>query len=68
MGSLDSYLGELDARLGDINVIAPKVSVILTNYNYSKYIRHCLESVAAQDYSTLECVVVDDSSVSVPKG
>jgi hypothetical protein len=62
VGSVGSYLHYLDARLEDIDVVAPKVSIIITNYNYSKYVRQCLESVAAQDYPALECVVVDDCS------
>jgi glycosyltransferase involved in cell wall biosynthesis len=62
VGSIKSYVQYLDPRLSDIDVVAPRVTIILTNYNYSKYIRQCLESVAVQDYPALECVVVDDCS------
>ena len=41
---------------------APLVSIVITSYNYAKYIRDALESVAAQTYRPLECIVVDDCS------
>lgn len=62
MGSLASYVTMLDARLGKVNACAPKVSVIVTNYNYADYIVDCLHSVSRQDYPAIECVVVDDGS------
>lgn len=62
MGSLASYVTTLDARLGQVNTCAPKVSVIVTNYNYADYIVDCLQSVSRQDYPAIECVVVDDGS------
>lgn len=41
---------------------APKVSVIIPAYNCEKYIDKCLESVFAQNYPSLEVVVVNDGS------
>lgn len=40
-----------------------KVSILTTAYNYPKYIRHAIQSVADQDYKDeIEMVVVDDCS------
>jgi len=51
-----------DIRLGHAGVSAPRVSFIVTNYNYGPYIVECLESVARQTFSNWECIVVDDVS------
>ena len=40
----------------------PKVSVVITLYNYKKYIRECLQSVVGQTFRDWECIVVDDMS------
>jgi glycosyltransferase involved in cell wall biosynthesis len=40
----------------------PLVSVVVTAYNYERFILSCLNSVAAQSYTNLECIVVDDCS------
>lgn len=43
---------------------SPDISVVVTNYNYGKYIRRCLRSLMNQDLerSRYELVVVDDHS------
>ncbi len=41
---------------------APRISVIVPSYNYEKYIRARIESVAAQDMPILEIIVLDDCS------
>lgn len=40
----------------------PRVSVVVTSYNYAAYIASALDSIAAQDYPNLECIIVDDAS------
>lgn len=37
-----------------------KVSIIIPVYNVSEYIERCLNSVIAQTYTDLECIIVDD--------
>jgi glycosyltransferase involved in cell wall biosynthesis len=41
---------------------APTVTVIVTLYNYARYIEDCLDSIAAQTQLGLELIVVDDCS------
>ena len=39
-----------------------KASIIVTNYNFSQYLRECIESIINQTYTNLEIIVVDDGS------
>jgi len=39
-----------------------KVSIIINNFNYAKYISSCIESAVAQTYGNLEVIVSDDGS------
>lgn len=39
-----------------------KFSICIPNYNYSKYIGNCIESVLAQTYDDFEIVIVDNAS------
>ncbi|MBI5211578.1 MAG: glycosyltransferase family 2 protein [Elusimicrobia bacterium] len=41
---------------------APKVTVAVSVYNYRRYLRECLDSVAGQTLGPLDLVVVDDGS------
>ena len=42
--------------------MVPDVSIIITNYNYSKYISRCLRSCLNQERVRFEVIVVDDCS------
>jgi glycosyltransferase involved in cell wall biosynthesis len=41
---------------------APSISVIIPVYNGAAYLSACLKAVAASDYRSYECIVVDDGS------
>ncbi|MBF0160502.1 MAG: glycosyltransferase [Magnetococcales bacterium] len=62
---------ELFARIKrDINPIVavnaaqltPKISVLIPCYNHADYVGGAIESVLAQDYGSIEIIVVDDGS------
>jgi glycosyltransferase involved in cell wall biosynthesis len=38
------------------------VCIVITNYNYGRFISSAIKSAAAQDYSSLHLIVVDDGS------
>ena len=40
----------------------PLVSIVITNYNYSRYLRAAIDSGLAQTYPQVEVIVVDDGS------
>ena len=40
----------------------PRVSVVMANYNYARYLRAAIDSVLAQTMGDLELIVVDDGS------
>jgi glycosyltransferase involved in cell wall biosynthesis len=40
----------------------PKISVIIPNYNYGRFLRECIDSVLQQEEGDLEVLVVDNGS------
>jgi glycosyltransferase involved in cell wall biosynthesis len=46
----------------NLHMGAPLVSVLVNNYNYQDYIGQAIDSVIAQDYQSLEIIVIDDGS------
>ncbi len=40
----------------------PLVSVVITNFNYGKYLSTAIRSIAEQSYSPIELIVIDDAS------
>ncbi len=40
----------------------PLVSILIPNYNYAKYLRHCIDSVINQTYDNIEIIIQDNAS------
>jgi len=40
----------------------PKVSLVITCYNYGRFLRECVDSVLAQTYRDFEIIIVNDGS------
>jgi len=40
----------------------PKISVVLPNYNYGRYVEESIRSILLQGYPNLECIVIDGGS------
>ena len=40
----------------------PRVSVVVNNFNYERYLGEAIDSALAQDHDDVEVVVVDDGS------
>lgn len=39
-----------------------KISIVISNYNYGRFLPQCLDSIRAQTYPHVQCIVVDDGS------
>lgn len=63
-------MGEVHTMTGmtnDADVGLPLVSVVITNYNYARFLKACLASVRRQTYPAIECIIVDDCSTDESK-
>lgn len=45
----------------------PEISVIVPCYNYGRFLREALSSVAAQSFSNWECIIIDNGSTDNTK-
>lgn len=45
-----------------IDIKKPEVSVVITNYNYGRYLEQAIQSVFSQTYATIKLYVIDDAS------
>jgi glycosyltransferase involved in cell wall biosynthesis len=49
-------------------MVAPKISVIVTNFNYGRYLFECVESIRNQTFKNFELIIVDDASTDGSQG
>ena len=52
----------VDSEMNAINENSPLVTIGIANYNYSKFIKNCIESILLQTYKNIEIIIVDDKS------
>lgn len=61
MGRLD-FIAGFGAAVRRDRMNAPRASIVITNYNYGRFVARCIDSALAQSYPDTEVVVVDDAS------
>ena len=42
--------------------LAPLVTIVILNYNYAEFVGRCIQSVDQQDYSNIQCLVLECGS------
>ena len=60
VGDVVRVTGTVSEYYGETQISAPKVSVIVTSYNYAQYLEGCLDSVLEQTLQDFEVIVLDD--------
>ena len=58
-----NLLDPLNVLTLDRRQFAPKVSVIVPNYNHEAYLRQRLDSIYGQTYQNIEVILLDDCSI-----
>lgn len=48
-------------------MVAPRVSIVIDNYNYGQFVGHAIESALGQTYPDTQVVVVDDGSTDASR-
>ena len=56
------FIAELGTASERNQMNAPRASIVVTNYNYGRFVAGCIDSALAQSYPDIEVVVVDDAS------
>jgi glycosyltransferase involved in cell wall biosynthesis len=62
MMKLDNIALARSSRQAGANVRLPLASIIITNYNYSAYVKESIQSALDQSYSDVEILIIDDAS------
>jgi glycosyltransferase involved in cell wall biosynthesis len=62
MNLTDPDLGRFEPGVQTPRIALPRISVIVTCFNYAQYVCQAIDSVADQIYPHFSCVVVDDCS------
>jgi GT2 family glycosyltransferase len=56
------FIAELGTASERNQMNAPRAPIVVTNYNYGRFVARCIDSALAQSYPDIEVVVVDDAS------
>ena len=64
---ISQYAELYNGVYNDFQVERPRVSVIVTAHNLSRFLSDCIESLRSQTMTDWECIVVDDYSEDGPK-
>lgn len=60
--TLAAVQAHTDEKLSIGSAKMPLVSVIITSFNYEKYLRECVDSCLNQDYPHIQLIITDDCS------